>query len=327
VDIGELPGWYLPPDGYLWDPWFYCIGPTIHVFYLFQPAPGSMSRDAVFARERPTIAHATWSRGEGWVYKGTAIGYTGQPYDAERIHTGCVVEHEGSFYMLYSGSNRFVCLAQSDDLSAWAKAPQNPVASPDPAIYLERWRDPWVLQGSPSDNYTMVLAAQRDKEGGAVGTVALAHSSDLRRWRQDAPLQVPDWFEWMEVPEVHCIDGTWYLLFVTRRKWVTARGVAALRAQGLDSRDGAYYLMASSWRGPYDTIRFLSEQLPDAYTTRLLRRSATEYWLWPHVEKDRDGRVIFGLRPPAPCTVAAGGGLLVTTLPPPAKSASSRPEL
>ena len=85
--------------------------------------------------------------------------------------------------------------------------------------------------------------------------------------------------------------------------------------------------MASSWRGPYDTIRFLSEQLPDAYTTRLLRRSATEYWLWPHVEKDRDGRVIFGLRPPAPCTVAAGGGLLVTTLPPPAKSASSRPEL
>ena len=207
-----------------------------------------MSRDAVFARERPTIAHATWSRGEGWVYKGTAIGYTGQPYDAERIHTGCVVEHEGSFYMLYSGSNRFVCLAQSDDLSAWAKAPQNPVASPDPAIYLERWRDPWVLQGSPSDNYTMVLAAQRDKEGGAVGTVAVAHSSDLRRWRQDAPLQVPDWFEWMEVPEVHCIDGTWYLLFVTRRKWVTARGVAALRAQGLDSRDGAYYLMASSWR-------------------------------------------------------------------------------
>jgi hypothetical protein len=159
----------------------------------------------------------------------------------------------------------------------------------------------------------MVLAAQREKEGSAVGTVAVAHSSDLRRWRQDAPLQVPDWFEWMEVPEVHCIDGTWYLLFVTRRKWVTARGAAALRAQGLDAQDGAYYLMAGSWRGPYDTIRFLSEQLPDVYTTRLLRRSATEYWLLSHVEKDGDGRVIFGLRPPAPCTVAPGGGLLVTT--------------
>ena len=140
MDIGELPGWYLPPDGYLWDPWFFPVGSTIHVFYLFQPAPGSMPRDAIFARDKPTIAHATWSRDEGWVHKGTAIDYTGQPYDAERIHTGCVVERDGSFYMLYSGSNRFVCLAQSGDLDTWAKVPQNPVASPDPDIYLEHWR-------------------------------------------------------------------------------------------------------------------------------------------------------------------------------------------
>ena len=95
-----------------------------------------------------------------------------------------------------------------------------------------------------------------------MGTVAVAHSSDLRRWQQDEPLRVPDWFEWLEVPEVHYIDGTWYLLFVTRRRWVTARGTAALRAQGLDAQDGAYYMMASSWRAASETIRSLSEQLP-----------------------------------------------------------------
>ncbi len=323
----RIAGLVPTPDGYLWDPWFCCIGPTIHVFYLFQPAPGSMSHDAVFARERPTIAHATWSRGEGWVYKGTAIGYTGQPYDAERIHTGCVVEHEGSFYMLYSGSNRFVCLAQSDDLERVGKSTTKPGCLSGPGHLsgaLAGSLGPSRLSFGQLHDGPGCAAGQR---GGAVGTVAVAHSSDLRRWRQDAPLQVPDWFEWMEVPEVHCIDGTWYLLFVTRRKWVTARGVAALRAQGLDSRDGAYYLMASSWRALTTRSGFCRSNYRTLIRLVCCGAQRPSTGFGPTSRRTGTGSVIFGLRPPAPCTVAAGGGLLVTTLPPPAKSASSRPEL
>ena len=316
---GELPGWYVPPDGYLWDPWFHRVGSTFHVFYLFQPVPESFRRDETFARSRPTIAHAVWSSGEGWIYRGTAIDYAGQPYDAERIHTGCVVERNGDFFMLYSGSNKFICLARSEDLNTWTKVPENPVASPDPAIYMAHWRDPWVLEESPADEYTMVVAGQQNNGEGTVAKVAVAHSPDLRHWEQDLPLEVPDWFEWMEVPELHCIDDIWYLLFVTRQKWVTEQGKDALRAQGLDALDGAYYMMASSWRGPFETIRFLSEQVPGAYTTRLLRRSPTEYWLWSHVEKDHNGRPLFGLRPPVLCVPARGGGLSVTTAPSPSE--------
>ena len=310
--IEARPGWYVPADGYLWDPWFQPAGETVHLFHLFQPVPGDSSRDSAFARDRPTIAHATWSMNEGWTPRGTAIGYTQQAYDERRIHTGCVVEHEGSFSMLYSGANRFVCLAESGDLDSWTKAPQNPVAYPDPAIYMDRWRDPWVLNGSVAEKYTMLVAAQQDRgAGNAVGVVAVAHSADLEHWQQDVPLQTPDWFEWLEVPELHHIDGTWYLLFATRQRWITAAGEDALEAHGLRAVDGAYYLMASSWRGPYEAIGFLSDDIPFAYTTRMLRRSETEYWLWSHVEKDGDGRIVFGLQPPRVCTAAPGGGLLI----------------
>jgi len=192
------------------------------------------------------------------------------------------------------------------------------VAFPDPAIYMDRWRDPWVFESSISEKFTMVVAAQQNHGSGAIGTVAVAHSANLRRWLQDKPLQVPDWFEWMEVPEIHCINGIWYLLFVTRQKWITARGAEALRARGLATLDGAYYMTAPSWFGPYDSIQFLSEQVPYAYTTRLLRRSSQEYWLWSHVERDGEGHTIFGLRPPTLCTPAPGGGLLITKVSAPA---------
>ena len=293
---GTRPDWYRPRDGYLWDPWFTSVRSIIHLFHLFQPVPKGLSREHEFARDRPTIAHASWSLEDGWARKATAITYTGHPYDEQRIHTGCIVNNEGSYSMLYSGSNRFVCLAESDDLDNWTKAAGNPVAYPDSSLYMDRWRDPWVLDSSVSERYTMLVAAQQQRGADSpVGVVAVARSEDLRHWRQDVPLLVPDWFEWMEVPELHYIHGTWYLLFATRTKWVTPRGLDALRAHGLHAIDGPYYLMARSWRGPYESIGCLSVDLPCAYTTRLVKTTDGEYWLWSHVEKDTDGRVIFGL--------------------------------
>ncbi len=305
----DLPGWYLPVDGYLWDPWFHRSGDVVHLFHLFQAAPPGRTRASVFPRDRPVIAHATWTRAEGWQSRGTALDYTGAPYDEDRIHTGCVTNHDGTFAMLYSGSNQFLCLAHSGDLDHWVKDPDNPVLSPDPARYRKRWRDPWLLQGLTGERHTVVIAAQyATHTGPPIGTVAVAHSPDLHHWRQDTPLLIPAWFTWLEVPELHHLDGLSYLVFATREQWITPAGRDALRAHGLPARDGAYYLMSATWRGPYESIGSLSEGPESGYTTRLLETAASEQWLWSHVEYDRTGTPVFGLQAPRSCTVATSQG-------------------
>lgn len=304
---GDLPDWYVPVGGYLWDPWFHQVGGVTHLFHLFQAAPGGSSRNDIFPRDRPVIAHATWAADEGWTPRGVAVDYTGTAYDEDRIHTGCVIDRGGAFAMLYSGSNRFICLANSSDLDHWVKDENNPVMAPDPALYRSRWRDPWVLGGLAGEKYTVLVAAQSAHNGPPpVGVVGVAHSTDLVHWRQDSPLEVPPWFEWLEVPELHHLGGLWYLIFATRQRWITTAGRDALRARGIRLRDGAYYLTSRSLQGPYDAPGVLSEEPGSGYTTRLLPGSATEHRLWSHVEHDRNGRVVFALAPPRPCTAADG---------------------
>jgi hypothetical protein len=202
--------------------------------------------------------------------------------------------------MLYSASNAHVALARSDDrdLRTWKKVAANPVASPDPDLYLNRWRDPWLLAEGTHEPFTMVVAAQQaGGDGQPVGVVAVAHASDLSAWRQDRPLLTPPWFEWLEVPELHHIGGAWVLLFATRAKWLTPAGRVAFAQLGLDPTDGAYCLTADSWRGPYDHLRFLSTTDPPGYTTRLVRPAPGVAWLWSHVEVGDDP---FFLAPPRP---------------------------
>lgn len=306
---GGLPDWYRPTAGHLWDPWFVVRDDVLHLFHLLQVPPAWLSRDDPFPRDRPVIAHATWAAGSGWTDHGVVVGDTGTAYDAERIHTGCVVEHGGGYLMFYSGSNRAVCLARSPDLETWTKDPDNPVLRPDPRRYLGRWRDPSVVRGATGAGHVLLVAAQRSgPDGEPVGVVAVARSPDLVRWEQEAPLTLPPWFAWWEVPELQEVRGTWYLVFATRGRWITAAGREAFRALGLRPADGAYCLSAPSWRGPYGSLTHLAGA---GYTTRLLARSPTEHWLWSHVEQDDAGRTVFGLAPPRRIGVGPDGGLVL----------------
>jgi hypothetical protein len=154
----------------------------------------------------------------------------------------------------------------------------------------------------------MLVAAQR--AGSEIGVVAVARSHDLLRWEQQEPLDIPPWFAWLEVPEVHLIAGVWYLLFVTRERWISAAGREALQAQGVTPRDGAYYLRADHWRGPYRQIEGLFPADPGRYTTRLVTTPSGARWLWSHTERDQAGRPTFELAPPVACRVAADGRLV-----------------
>ena len=50
---------------------------------------------------------------------------------------------------------------------------------------------------------------------GTRGTAALTQSTDMRHWEGGAPLEHDRIADEMEVPQVHHIDGRWYLVFCT----------------------------------------------------------------------------------------------------------------
>lgn len=311
-DGTRRPGGYARAGGYLWDPWFVWDGDVLHLFHLFQPAPRHYDPERGFARDRPVIAHATWTWGAGWQDRSIAIDYTGTEYDAERIHTGCVVRHGDQWWMFYSGSRKHVCLATSDDLETWHKHPANPILTPDPSLYGPFWRDPWIYRDPGDGRYTMLLAAQRP-QGGAeegAGVVGVARSRDLLTWDQHHPLDTPSGFAWLEVPELHHIAGRWYLLYVTQAHWIdeTARG--RLRAQGIAAGTGAYYAAADAWRGPYRRIERLFPAHSPRYTTRIVTTPRGERWLWSHADWVDNGERRMELLPPLVCTVSRDGALV-----------------
>lgn len=306
-----MPGGYVRQGGYLWDPWFVWVGESLHLFHLYQPAPPRYDPERGFARDRPVIAHATWSADTGWQPRSIAIDYTGTEYDAARIHTGCIVRHADQWWMFYSGSRRHVCLATSDDLETWRKHPDNPILTPDPRLYGPHWRDPWIYRDPGDGQYVMLLAAQRPHGGaGEAGVVGVARSRDLLRWDQHPPLDTPLGFIWLEVPEVHRIDGLWYLLFATQSRWIEAAGRERLRAQGVAVGTGAYCLVADNWHGPYRRIQRLFPVDAPHYTTRLVTTPRGEHWLWSHGEWVDDGERRFALLPPVACAVSEDGDLV-----------------
>jgi hypothetical protein len=169
------------------------------------------------------------------------------------------------------------------------------------------WRD------TDEDCYRMLLAAQTPgSAGNASGLVAVAHSTDLLHWTQEEPLDVPSWFTWLEVPEMHRIGETWYLLFATRERWTTPEGRRAFAEQGIPPHDGAFTLRAERWRGPYRQIAPVFPATERHYTTRLVALPGGGSWLWSHVERGPAGEPLFELAVPQAATVLPDGRLAGT---------------
>ncbi len=298
-------------NAYLWDPWFIWDNGAVHMFSLFQAAPPSYDPRQGFNRDHPIIAHNVWSDTAGWQRHADAVTYTDTPYDVERVHTGCIVQESTAWLMYYSGSGRYICLARSGDLETWHKDPANPLISPNSRFYAPRWRDPWIVPDRLSAPYTMLIAAQRPGTPQPfIGTIAVAHSADYLHWEQQNPLNIPPWFEWLEVPELHQIGGTWYLLFATRDRWITDEGRQELQRQGTPSGDGAYCLMASEWHGPFRRIGRLFSANSPRYVTRLVTTPTGERWLWSHVEETVNGQRRYAIAPPLPAEIMPDGRLI-----------------
>jgi beta-fructofuranosidase len=206
---------FVPPPSWINDPKPFCWDGVYHVF--FQYCPGvpysglkhwghAISRDLTHWQELPVALSPT----------------LGGP-DAQGCWTGCVLEHDGRFHILYTGIphltrshfDQVQCLATSTDLVTWEKYAGNPVipAAQKPAGFGDTFRDP---QAWREDDVWYCVIGGNKPEGDdqfANGAPFLYRSRNLVNWEYLHPLYVGPAAR-DECPDFFPLDGP------HGRKWV-----------------------------------------------------------------------------------------------------------
>jgi beta-fructofuranosidase len=201
------------------------------------------------------------------------------------IWTGSVIEHEGTWYWLYTGGKtvpdgveQCIGLATSTNLSSWAKHPGNPVLELDPRWYerveFDAWRDPWIVR-DPDGNGFHALITARSNHGppDARGVIGHAWSADLAHWEVRPPLSEPGEFGHLEVPQVEIVEGTPVLCFcVSSDRFPVAR-----RSRRPDQDHGSFIAVGETLLGPWDIAGARQIPVPDLYAARLVQDRAGEW--------------------------------------------------
>lgn len=171
---------FLPPKNWMNDPKPFFWNGEYHVFFQYNP-------------HEPVARLIHWGHAVSrdlvhWEMLPIALAPTPGGPDKDGCWTGCCVEKDGLFHILYTGVHPQVqCLATSDDLITWEKYPGNPVISTRPEGFGDCWRDPCAWR--EGDRWLMLLGSEIKDVGGAA---LLYRSSDLIRWEYLHPLCVGD---------------------------------------------------------------------------------------------------------------------------------------
>jgi beta-fructofuranosidase len=299
---------------WMWDFWFACDGPDVHVFYL--QAPRSLG-DPELRHRNATIGHAVSTDLRRWRVLPDALGRGPDgAFDDMATWTGSVLRHDGLWHMFYSGishaedgSVQRVGLATSQDLMRWER--QGLLLEADPRWYeRESWRDPWVEPDG--DGFQMLICA-RVNEGPADsrGVIGQARSRDLRRWEAGPPLSEPGEFRQLEVPQRVHVGGAWRILFCAMQY---DHGAARRGRAGFVAHCGTHYLTAGDKQGPFalDRDEFLVGD-PDRgrhYAGRMIRHGGDWQFLAWRMH-GTDGAFLGELSDPMPVHADADGSLSV----------------
>ena len=260
---------FRPADGFVGDviP-FYWQG-VYHAFYLKAPLPPA--REGANHTPYAHLVSHDLVHWEEWPLA-IAPGPEGAP-DEVSCFTGSVIEHNGLFYLYYTGypgrdKPQTICLATSRDLRTWEKDPRNPLLPADPRWYeAVDWRDPFPFWNEATGEFWMIMAA-RALQGPDQrrGCVALATSPDLEQWEVRAPFWAPQLYFTHECPDLFRWGDQWVMLYST-----------------FSERHITHYRMSDSlqgpWRAPHD----------DAFDTRAFYAAKTA--------SDGERRFIFGWLP------------------------------
>ena len=202
------PSWINDPKPFFWEG-------VYHVYFQYCPGiPYSANKHWGHAVSRDLVH---------WEELPVALAPTPGGPDQDGCWTGCVLEHDGTFHILYTAIphltrphfDQVQSLATSTDLVKWDKYPRNPVipASQKPAGFGDTFRDPQAWR--EDDAWYCVIGGNRPEgeDQFASGAAFLYRSPDLVSWEYLHPLYVGPAIR-DECPDFFPLDGP------AGRKWV-----------------------------------------------------------------------------------------------------------
>ena len=247
------------PGCHLGDSWYIVADDTVHCFYLVCP-------DTVERHTAWDIAHATSRDLIEWDLHGTVVE-RGQPgeWDGNCLATGSVVRYRDSYVMAYTARwNELgvaTGIARSDDLYTWHKQPSEPATVPGPPYVTDRpwddrppthWRDPFLINDHDDQLTQLVAASRPDRPANASGTVGVARSIDGESWELSDPLELDAVARELECPQIHHIDGRWFLIFSAFPELFSD----AVRSDPTaELREGTYAMVADERDGPFRFVQ------------------------------------------------------------------------
>jgi beta-fructofuranosidase len=310
----------------VWDFWLARDGGQHHIFYL--QAPRALGQ-AALRHENASIGHAVSSDLRSWRVLPDAL-HPGPPgtWDDLATWTGSVIDHDGCWYMLYTGIKRGergliqrIGLATSDDLVHWEKHSANPVLEADPRWYDlidetrwrdQSWRDPW-LSRDPGDGSFHALITARSRLGtpDGAGVVGHARSLDLVTWEVLPPLTAPGDFAQVEVPQLVHLNGRYRILFSCLAEDHSRARVERL---GLPGQTGTFAFAGNDLLGPYSVsdapLAAPDGPLGSLYAGKLVEDGAGGRYFMAF--RGGDGGAFLGeLTDPLPVAEGSDGSMLV----------------
>jgi beta-fructofuranosidase len=312
-------------DKLVWDFWFAQDGLDTHIFYL--QAPRSIKEESL-RHWNVSIGHAVSQDLVHWKILPDALAPSNEEgaWDDLTTWTGSIIQHEGIWYMFYTGTNHAengkiqrVGLAVSDDLISWKRHSGGPLITADPrwyepfdlALWHEvTWRDPFVFKW---DGKFHIYLTARCNTGpiDARGVIGHAVSTDLYTWEVCPPVTEAGEFGYLEVPQLIEIDGLWYLFFsVTHDRYAQTR----LTNPDIKLQTGTHYMVADS---PFGRFRYLTDdflvgdKIGSLYSGRVIRNSHGK-WVFFAFEHFAPGKMFVGkIIDPLPLFIQKDGRLFV----------------
>jgi beta-fructofuranosidase len=289
-------------DRWVWDLWVARTPRDYHMFYL--QAPRALG-DPDLRHRNATVGHAVSSDLSSWTVLPDALGPgPSGAWDDVATWTGSVIEHDGAWYMLYTGVStpegglvQRIGLATSTDLLTWTKHPRNPIIVADARWYegVEEnpkrelaWRDPWVVRDPAGRGFHALITARAASgpldERGVIGH---AFSDDLVSWTVTAPSSEPGEFTQIEVPQVAVVNGSSVLVFSARAEDFSER-----RRRTRDPVTATYLCRTPGLLGPFEPGS--AQPLPAAsiYSGRLVQQHDGSWVMLGFVDSDAAGQFV-----------------------------------
>ena len=292
---------YRPNGMMMWDTWCINVNGKVHAFHLNFLVPNS----PFTAEDAACMGHAISTDLLNWDECERILppNHEKNPIDSEQKWTGSVVEKDNQFYLFYtmrdSNNNQRIGLAISDNLVDFKEYEGNPVLVPDKDYFLsydmkKRWtnttdcRDMLVIKDPGSDGYFGYFVVCADLGGASPkGVIGYAFSDDLIHWEQKGIAFEPDFNGTIEVPDVYCLNGKWYLTILSGT-WYGGRGV--FHEDGLES--GTIYTVSDAPDKPFacseDNVLMGGSYNSCGYSVRSIDFEGKKYALYVTKEFGKD---------------------------------------